>query len=131
MNDCLFCKIIDGSIPSKKIYEDDKILVFMDINPNTNADLLMIPKKHYVTINDVDNDTLIHMIDIIKNKMIPLLKDKLNIDGLTLIQNNGEGQEIKHFHIHLTSRYTNDDLRIESNKDILKELDEVHNILTN
>lgn len=131
MNDCLFCKIIDGSIPSKKIYEDDKILVFMDINPNTNADLLMIPKKHYVTINDVDNDTLIHMIDTIKNKMIPLLKDKLNIDGLTLIQNNGEGQEIKHFHIHLTSRYTNDDLRIESNKDILKELDEVHNILTN
>ena len=131
MNDCLFCKIIDGSIPSKKIYEDDKILVFMDINPNTNADLLMIPKKHYVTINDVDNDTLIHMIDTIKNKIIPLLKDKLNIDGLTLIQNNGEGQEIKHFHIHLTSRYTNDDLRIESNKDILKELDEVHNILTN
>lgn len=131
MNDCLFCKIIDGSIPSKKIYEDNKILVFMDINPNTNADLLMIPKKHYVTINDVDNDTLIHMIDTIKNKIIPLLKDKLNIDGLTLIQNNGEGQEIKHFHIHLTSRYTNDDLRIESNKDILKELDEVHNILTN
>ena len=131
MEDCLFCKIIDGSIPSKKIYEDNKILVFMDINPNTNADLLMIPKKHYVTINDVDNDTLIHMIDTIKNKIIPLLKDKLNIDGLTLIQNNGEGQEIKHFHIHLTSRYTNDDLRIESNKDILKELDEVHNILTN
>ena len=52
MNDCLFCKIMNGEIPSKKIYEDDKVYAFLDINPNSNGHVLLIPKKHYVTVLD-------------------------------------------------------------------------------
>lgn len=130
MNDCLFCKIIEGSIPSKTVYEDDIVKVFLDISPNTNGDLLLVPKKHVVTIEDIDNELCLYMMDIIKNKIYPLIKDKLKAEGLTIFQNNGEGQEIKHFHIHLTPRYKDDNLIINSNKEILKELDEVYSILT-
>ena len=53
MNDCLFCKIMNGEIPSKKIYEDDKVYAFLDINPNSNGHVLLIPKKHYVTVENI------------------------------------------------------------------------------
>ena len=131
MNDCLFCKIINGEIPSKKIYEDDKVLVFMDINPNTNGDLLLIPKNHFVTVEDIDIETISYMYEIIKEKIVPLLKNKLKVDGITLSQNNGLGQEIKHFHIHITPRYEEDNLKISTNKDILKDLDTIFEELTN
>lgn len=131
MNDCLFCKIINGEIPSKKIYEDDKVLVFMDINPNTNGDLLLIPKNHFVTVEDIDIETISYMYEIIKEKIVPLLKNKLKVDGITLSQNNGLGQEIKHFHIHITPRYKDDNLKISTNKDILKDLDTIFEELTN
>ena len=131
MNDCLFCKIINGEIQLKKIYEDDKVLVFMDINPNTNGDLLLIPKNHFVTVEDIDIETISYMYEIIKEKIVPLLKNKLKVDGITLSQNNGLGQEIKHFHIHITPRYEEDNLKLSTNKDILKDLDTIFEELTN
>ena len=102
----------------------------MDINPNTNGDLLIIPKKHYQNIIDLDKDILSHMFNIIKTKIFPLVTEKLNATGLTIIQNNGTGQEIKHFHIHLTSRYEEDNLDITTDKSLLKDLDEIYKILT-
>lgn len=115
MSDCLFCKIIDGSIPSYTVYEDDKIKVFLDINPNNDGHLLVIPKEHKANLYEMDDDTLIYMLDIIREKLKPILSDKLNIDGLTISQNNDYGQEVKHFHIHVIPRYKNDKFPLASN----------------
>ena len=114
MSDCLFCKIIDGSIPSYTVYEDDKIKVFLDINPNNDGHLLVIPKEHKANLYEMDDDTLIYMLNIIREKLKPILSDKLNIDGLTISQNNDYGQEVKHFHIHAIPRYKNDKFPLAS-----------------
>lgn len=101
---CLFCKIIEGEIPSYTVYEDDVVKAFLDINPDSNGHLLIIPKKHILDIDSIDNDTLTHIFDvskILKKK----LEESLNIDGITYIQNNGDVQEVKHFHLHMKPYY--------------------------
>ena len=118
--DCLFCKIIAGDIPSYTIYEDDVVKCFLDINPDSNGHTLIIPKKHYLDLSEIDNDTLMHIMHIariLKKK----LEEKLNIDGLTLIQNNGDVQEVKHFHLHLKPYY--------KEKQPLKDVKEIYEIL--
>lgn len=129
MDNCLFCNIVKGDIPSSTIYEDELIKVFLDINPNTNGDLLIIPKKHYENILDIEEEIITHSYSITKNIIYKKLVDKLNATGLTISQNNGTGQEIKHFHIHLTPRYENDEFNITSNKEILLDLKEIENKL--
>ncbi|MDD3453455.1 MAG: HIT domain-containing protein [Bacilli bacterium] len=117
---CIFCKIINDEIPSYMIYEDEYVKCFLDINPDVNGHMLIIPKKHYLDLNDIDNSILIHIFDIAR-KMELLLKNKLNIDGLTLIQNNGDIQDVKHFHLHLKPYY-------KIKKDI-KSVEEIYSIL--
>lgn len=126
MENCIFCKIIKGEIPSMTIYEDDVVKVFLDINPTTNGDTLIVPKKHIENMLDLDDETLSHIHKISK-EIYNVLKEKLNIDGLTLVQNNFYGQEIKHYHVHLIPRYKNDDVKQLSNKEILKDVKEVFN----
>ena len=126
MEDCIFCKIIKGEIPSMTIYEDDVVKVFLDINPTTNGDTLIVPNKHIENMLDLDDKTLSHIHKISK-EIYNVLKEKLNIDGLTFVQNNFYGQEIKHYHVHLIPRYKNDDGKQLSNKEILKEVKEVFN----
>ena len=75
MNDCIFCKIIKGDLPSKTIYEDDLIKVIMNINPTTNGDLLILPKKHYVDIFDIDEKIINHSFIITRDILFPLLKE--------------------------------------------------------
>ncbi|HIT37311.1 MAG TPA: HIT family protein, partial [Candidatus Onthousia faecipullorum] len=111
MNDCLFCKIIKGDIPSYKVYEDDKVLAFLDVNPNSDGHTLVIPKEHYENLFTTPNELIIYMIDVIKTKIYPILKEKLNIDGLTICQNNYYGQDVKHYHIHLIPRYNSDSFK--------------------
>ena len=127
MKDCIFCKIIKGEIPSKTIYEDEKIQIIMNINPNTNGHLLVIPKKHMENIMDLEEDILTHSFHIIRDKIYPQLKEKINCEGLTIAQNNELGQEIKHYHIHLIPRYPNDNADFNYDKDKLDDLDEVFN----
>lgn len=112
--DCVFCKIIDGSIPSYTIFEDNIVKVFLDINPLSNGHCLIIPKKHYLGIDEIDNDTLIHIMEVARY-IKKLLQAKLNIDGITLIQNNGDCQEVKHFHLHLKPYYNNHHELVEVN----------------
>lgn len=126
--DCLFCKIINNEIPSEIIYEDDLVKVFLDIRPNTNGDSLVVPKKHYKDFREVDDDTLLHMNNVIK-KLYPIYQEKLHCIGLTLCHNTDYGQEIKHFHIHFIPRYENDDIKYLSNKEILIDPKEVESIL--
>ena len=117
--DCIFCKIINGDIPSYKVYEDNLVYAFLDINPDSPGHTLIIPKNHYQDLVSIDNETLLHIFDvtrILKKKM----EEKLNIDGLTLIQNNGVVQEVKHFHLHLKPYYNNKiDMDIE---DVYKKI---------
>ena len=130
MEDCIFCKIIKGELPSKTIYEDELIKVIMNINPTTNGHLLVLPKEHMVNIMDTTDEIIIHSIKVIREKLYPLLKEKLNCKGLTISQNNELGQEIKHYHIHLTPRYDNDLLDFNYNKDVLLSLDEIYEKLS-
>lgn len=123
MNECLFCKIINNEIPSYVIFEDEIVKVFLDINPSTNGDCLIVPKKHYENMIDIDLDTLNH-INIISKKIYVLLKEKLNCEGITFVQNNELGQDIKHFHLHVTPRYKDDLISHSFNKELIRDLEE-------
>ena len=100
----IFCKIINGEIPSYKLYEDEYVLAFLDINPQTNGHTLIIPKKHYLNIDDITNETLEH-IEETARYIKKLLTNKLNCDGITFVQNNGDCQEVKHYHLHVIPHY--------------------------
>ena len=104
MSNCIFCKIINKEIPGKIIYEDDVCIAFLDLSQATYGHTLVIPKKHFENLDDIDIDTLTHINGIAK-KMHILLKEKLNIDGMSIIQNNGDVQEVKHYHMHLKPYY--------------------------
>ncbi len=107
--DCIFCKIVNGDIPCNKVYEDDVVIAFLDINPKANGHTLIVPKNHTLDINTIDNDTLIHVFDTAK-KLTKMYEEKLDIKGCSLIQNNGKPQEVKHFHLHIIPVYDNDEL---------------------
>ena len=126
--DCLFCKIINKEIPSEIIYEDEMVLVFLDINPTTNGDSLVIPKKHYLDIFETPAYVINHMNKVMKT-LYPKYQKKLNCDGLTISTNKDYGQEIKHFHLHFIPRYLDDEVKHSSNKYILKDIKEIKDIL--
>ena len=131
MENCIFCKIIDDKIPSKTVYEDDLIKIIMNINPNTNGHLLVLPKTHVENLFDTSNDIITHSLDIVRNNIYPLLKEKLNCKGLTLAQNNEYGQEIKHYHLHLIPRYENDNADFTYGKDNLDTVENIFDKLNN
>ena len=107
--DCIFCKIANGSIPSKTIYEDEKFRVILDLGPATKGHALILPQEHYADIYEIPEETIGDAMKLAK-KMAGLMTDKLGCDGFNIVQNNGEaaGQTVKHFHIHLIPRYKDD-----------------------
>ena len=121
MKDCLFCKINNGDIPSKKLYENDYVFVIMDLHPVSNGHLLIIPKKHFTDFTELDNETLSHINETSK-LMKDLIYKKLNAVGLKICVNYGIAQEIKHYHMHLIPVY--------KNKETIKDLEETYNMLT-
>lgn len=120
MNECIFCKIINGEIPSKKIYEDDKVIVIMDINPVVDGHCLIIPKEHIVDFVSMEDELYKYIFNTAKEMTKKIMK-KLNSKGMTLTINYGDCQEVKHFHLHLLPDYN------LKNKN--KSVDEVFNIL--
>ena len=104
MMNCVFCKIINEEIPCYKVYEDDMILAFLDINPVTPGHTLIIPKTHTLDIDTIDNDTLIRIVDKSRD-VAKILINKLGATGFSLTQNNGSVQEVKHFHLHVIPSY--------------------------
>ena len=117
--DCIFCKIIKGEIPSYKVYEDDKVLAFLDINPYSPGHTLIIPKEHTLDISTIHSDTLNHIMDVAKDIAINVT-DKLDAPGYTFIQNNGFVQEVKHFHLHMIPKYR-DNFEMDV-KDVYKKI---------
>lgn len=106
---CIFCKIANGEIPSKSIYEDDKFRVILDLGPATKGHALILPKDHYANLFELPEDEAARVIKIAK-KVALLEKKKLQADGINLVQNNGTaaGQTVNHFHLHIIPRYEND-----------------------
>ena len=104
----IFCTIIAGEIPGKKVFEADTVMVIMDVNPVSNGHCLVIPKVHYQDLYDIDIKTLNHILKIARD-VSKILMEKLSCDGVTLVQNNGSVQEVKHFHLHLIPKYEGKD----------------------
>jgi len=115
MDDCIFCRIINGEIPSYTIYQDDKTLAFLDIDPDTRGHTLVIPKKHARNIIDME-DTDIEAVFRTVKKVVGSMKVSLDLDGLNLVVNQGEvaGQVIHHFHCHIIPRYIDDGIKYSS-----------------
>lgn len=111
--DCIFCKIANGDIPAKTLYEDEKFRVILDLGPATRGHALILPKEHAADLFELPEETAKDVMALAKN-MAGRMKDRLRCDGLNLVQNNGEaaGQTVHHFHLHLIPRYENDGQKI-------------------
>ncbi len=106
---CIFCKIANGEIPSKSIYEDEEFRVILDLGPATKGHALILPKNHYADLFELPEE-IAEKVMVLAKKLGSRMVDKLHADGLNLVQNNGEtaGQTVFHFHMHLIPRYQDD-----------------------
>ncbi len=127
-NDCIFCKIANGEIPSKTVYEDENFRVILDLGPATKGHALILPKEHYANLFELPEDTAAAAMKVAK-KLSAQMVENLGADGLNLVQNNGEvaGQTVKHFHLHLIPRYKDDGQNIlwKPGKVSQEELEEI------
>ena len=130
---CIFCKLANGEIPSRTIYEDDRFRVILDMGPATRGHALILPKEHFANIYEIPDDWAADAMVLAKH-MAAVMHEKLGADGFNIVQNNGTvaGQTVFHFHIHLIPRYKDDGQRIGWNpgKPTDEELAEIQNILT-
>ncbi|MBR4207725.1 MAG: HIT family protein [Lachnospiraceae bacterium] len=108
-DDCIFCKIAAGEIPSQCIYEDGLFKVILDLGPATKGHSLIIPKDHYEDLFEIPEETAAQAM-VLAKRLSARLMEKLHADGLNLVQNNKEtaGQTVKHFHLHMIPRYKDD-----------------------
>lgn len=112
-DDCIFCKISNGDIPSYCLYEDDSFKVILDIEPSSNGHGLIIPKSHADNLFELSDDDSSKAL-LVAKKVSPAIKQVLGCDGINILQNNGEaaGQTVNHFHIHIIPRYKNDTVKL-------------------
>ena len=109
MENCIFCKIAAGEIPSTTLYEDQDFRVILDLGPASKGHALILPKEHYANIYEIPDELAAKAI-ILAKKMAGIMTRALNCDGFNIVQNNGEaaGQTVFHFHMHLIPRYKDD-----------------------
>ena len=114
-DDCIFCKIASGEIPSTSVYEDEDSKVILDISPASRGHALILPKLHYDNAYEMD-EAFAAKVFPLAVKMSKAMKKALNCDGFNILQNNEEaaGQTVFHFHVHLIPRYAGDDVQIAS-----------------
>lgn len=123
-NDCIFCAIAEGEIPSFKIFEDDMFVAYLDINPFSKGHTLVIPKSHAAGLLEADDAVLTELIVRVK-KIAAHIKERLGCDGFNILQNNGEaaGQTVRHIHFHIVPRWNGDPLAFENSKGDMKALE--------
>ena len=111
-DNCIFCKIIRGEIPSSTIFEDEDFKVILDINPAAKGHALILPKQHYVNLYELPEELAAKAM-VLAKKLAAHMTERLECDGLNLLQNNGAvaGQTVFHFHLHLIPRYKDGDNR--------------------
>lgn len=114
MDECLFCKIINGEIPSYKVYEDEKTFAFLDINPINTGHTLVIPKNHVAKITEAEEEDLVALAMALKT-VIGGIEDGLGIDNLNVFVNQGvdAGQIIPHLHYHIVPRHKDDGMKVD------------------
>lgn len=113
MEECVFCKIIDGKIPSAKVYEDNDVISFLDIMPANKGHCLVAPKKHYETLLDIPEEDLASLIKAAK-RITKALSLSIGNGSYNILMNNGKeaGQLVAHAHIHIIPRFKGDRLRL-------------------
>ncbi len=113
MSDCIFCKIINGDIPSATIYENDEFKAILDRFPANKCHVLIIPKKHVENIFSIEPKLAGRLFEFAA-KLAPIMKKTFGFDNMNVVQNNGviAGQTVNHFHIHLIPRYENDSVNV-------------------
>ena len=113
MADCLFCKIIAGEIPSTRVYEDERTVAFMDINPATRGHLLVVPREHTRDLKTIAPEDLTAVAQAAQ-KLAKVMPDRLGADGVNLLNSCGRTawQTVFHFHMHVIPRYAADPLRL-------------------
>ena len=109
MDNCIFCKIAAGEIPSATLYEDEDFRVILDLGPASKGHALILPKQHYANLYELPDELAEKVIRLAKKMVIAMTK-ALQCDGFNVVQNNGEaaGQTVFHFHMHLIPRYEGD-----------------------
>ena len=122
MEECIFCKIARGEIPSNKIYEDEHVFAFLDIKPLTEGHTLVISKDHYEDLFDIPEEALKHVV-LASKKVSGILKKKLKCDGVNLFNSNGKvaQQDIFHYHIHIIPRYSGSNFKFKGENISIKE----------
>ena len=112
-NTCIFCKLANGDIPTRSIYEDEDFNVILDMGPATKGHALILPKEHYANLFELPEETASKVM-VLAKRQATKMKERLNCQGFNLVQNNGEcaGQTVMHFHYHLIPRYENDNQNI-------------------
>ena len=121
MNDCVFCKVISGEFSSFKLYEDDMVMAFLDVNPHSYGHTLIVPKEHVLDYEEIDLETLNHINEVGKD-IFAKLKEKLKPESIQLVQNNGKLQEVKHYHLHLIPRFSENKEGKENLEEVLKAI---------
>lgn len=109
MNNCIFCKIVNKEIPATVLYEDDDVLVFMDIGPIIKGHALVISKKHYDSVTETP-DEILTKLHLTAKRIAQAQMNGLAADGVNIMQNNGKaaGQEVPHIHVHVIPRFDED-----------------------
>lgn len=105
--DCIFCKIAKKELESNIVYENNNIIAFLDIDPISEGHILIIPKEHYLDIEELPKNIINEIIEL-SQKMVKSVKEIYNPDGYSIMQNGGEFNDIGHFHLHIFPRYQND-----------------------
>ena len=110
LDNCIFCKIINGDIPSRRIYEDENFVVMMDVSPASKGHSLLLPKEHYANMFEMPEELLAEVLKVAQ-KVAAKMMTALNADGINILQNNGEaaGQTVFHYHMHLIPRYNGEE----------------------
>ena len=111
--DCVFCKIVAGAIPCFKLYEDEAVLAFLDINPANPGHSLVVTKNHAATLAESDDADLARVLPVAR-RLARAIEATLRPDGINLVQSNGPGaaQSVPHFHLHVLPRRSGDELKM-------------------
>lgn len=113
MQNCVFCRIVEGNLPAEKVYEDERIVAFLDIHPANDGHTLVVTKQHYENIFEIPEEELGYVHSQTK-KIAQAIKSAVNADGINIDQSNGQAarQEVPHLHVHIIPRFNNDNIMV-------------------